>query len=96
MKNVTRNCFIMLNIFAIDPEICRDPEWFRYCIEHCHPSQGRMIADLPPGGWDVEANKVIKKQASKEKEKKTPEQVSGNGEKTTGRSARNCLEKFGL
>ncbi|MDE2829442.1 MAG: hypothetical protein OXN20_04940 [Gemmatimonadota bacterium] len=60
----------MLNIFAIDPEICRDPEWFRYCIEHCHPSQGRMIADLPPGGWDVEANKVIKKQASKEKEKK--------------------------
>ena len=48
----------MLNIFAIDPEICRNPEWFRYCTEHCHPSQGRMIADLPPGSWHVKAREI--------------------------------------
>lgn len=41
----------MLSIFAIDPEICLNFEWFRYCVEHCHPSKGRAIADLPPGEW---------------------------------------------
>ena len=49
----------MLNIFAIDPEICRNPEWFRYCTEHCHPSQGRMIADLPPGSWSLKVQTII-------------------------------------
>ena len=51
----------MLNIFAIDPEICRNPEWFRYCTEHCHPSQGRMIADLPPGSWSLKVREIIQK-----------------------------------
>lgn len=41
----------MLSIFAIDPAICRSPEWFRYCVEHCQTSRGRGIADLPPGEW---------------------------------------------
>lgn len=41
----------MLSIFAIDPQICKNLEWFRYCTEHCQPSLGRAIADLPPGEW---------------------------------------------
>lgn len=45
----------MLNVFAIDPGICRCLEWFRYCIEHCQTSRGRAIADLPPGQWCTEA-----------------------------------------
>ena len=50
----------MLNIFAIDPEICRNLEWFRYCTEHCQPSQGRVIADLPYGQWYQNAEAIIK------------------------------------
>lgn len=53
----------MLNIFAIDPKICRNLEWFRYCTEHCHPSQGRIIADLPPGEWYRNAEAIIKQLA---------------------------------
>ena len=49
----------MLNIFAIDPGICRSLDWFRYCTEHCHPSQGRAIADLPPGEWCQKSREVI-------------------------------------
>ena len=49
----------MLNIFAIDPEICRNLEWFRYCTEHCHPSQGRVIVDLPHGQWYENAKPII-------------------------------------
>ena len=49
----------MLNIFAIDPEICRNQEWFRYCTEHCHPSQGRVIVDLPHGQWYENAKSII-------------------------------------
>ena len=41
----------MLSIFAIDPQICLNLEWFRYCVEHCQASRGRAIADLPPGEW---------------------------------------------
>ena len=41
----------MLSIFAIDPQVCLNLEWFRYCVEHCHPSKGRAIADLPPREW---------------------------------------------
>ena len=53
----------MLSVFAIDPEICRDLEWFRYCTEHCHPSQGRVIADLPPREWYRKAEAIIKELA---------------------------------
>ena len=49
----------MLNIFAIDPKICQSLVWFRYCTEHCHPSHGRAIADLPPGQWCQEAKDVV-------------------------------------
>lgn len=49
----------MLNIFAIDPAICQSLEWFRYCIEHCHTSKGRAIANLPPGQWCEKALKYI-------------------------------------
>lgn len=49
----------MLKIFAIDPKICQNLEWFRYCTEHCHPSQGRMIADLPPGSWSLKVQTII-------------------------------------
>ena len=49
----------MLSIFAIDPEICRNLEWFRYCIEHCQPSKGRVIADFPPGQWHKIAEPII-------------------------------------
>jgi len=45
----------MLSVFAIDPAICQSLEWFRYCVEHCHTSRGRAIADLPPGQWCEEA-----------------------------------------
>ena len=41
----------MLSIFAIDPGVCQNVEWFRYCTEHCQPPLGRAIADLPPGMW---------------------------------------------
>ena len=41
----------MLHYFALDPAICRNLNDFRYCTEHCHPSRGRVIADLPPGQW---------------------------------------------
>ena len=49
----------MLSIFAIDPQICQRLEWFRYCVEHCHASRGRAIADLPPGQWCTEALSII-------------------------------------
>ena len=49
----------MLSIFAIDPQVCQNLEWFRYCVEHCHPSRGRAIADLPPGEWCRAALGVI-------------------------------------
>jgi hypothetical protein len=49
----------MLSIFAIDPQVCQSLEWFRYCVEHCHPERGRAIADLPPGQWCTEALSVI-------------------------------------
>ena len=49
----------MLSIFAVDPKICQRLEWFRYCTEHCHPSQGRAIADLPPGQWCQKALEII-------------------------------------
>jgi hypothetical protein len=41
----------MLHVFAIDPAVCTDMNWSRYCLEHCKPSSGRAIADLPPGCW---------------------------------------------
>lgn len=59
LKNATQNYFIMLNVFAIEPKIGRDLDQFRYCTEHCHPLQGRLIADLPPGGWSVETAECI-------------------------------------
>lgn len=49
----------MLSIFAIDPQICQNLDWFRYCTEHCQPSLGRAIADLPPGEWLREALNCI-------------------------------------
>ena len=49
----------MLSIFAIDPGICQNLEWFRYCTEHCQPSNGRVIADFPPGQWHQNAESVI-------------------------------------
>ena len=49
----------MLKIFAIDPKICQNLEWFRYCTEHCQPSQGRAIADLPSGQWYENANAIL-------------------------------------
>ena len=49
----------MLNVFAIDPKIGLDPEQFRSCILHCHPSNGRLIADLPPGSWSAETAECI-------------------------------------
>lgn len=49
----------MLNIFAIDPKICQNLEWFRYCTEHCQPSQGRAIADLPYDQWYENAFAII-------------------------------------
>lgn len=49
----------MLSIFAIDPQVCQSLEWFRYCVEHCHPERGRAIADLPPGQWCTEAQKIV-------------------------------------
>ena len=50
---------IMLSIFAIDPKICENLDWFRYCTEHCQPSQGRVIADLPSGQWYENANTIL-------------------------------------
>lgn len=50
----------MLRIFAIDPKICENLDWFRYCTEHCQPSQGRVIADLPYGQWYQNAEAIIK------------------------------------
>lgn len=41
----------MINVFAIDPEICGRLDWFRYITEHCKACLGRAIADLPPGEW---------------------------------------------
>ena len=49
----------MLKIFAIDPKICQTLEWFRYCTEHCQPSQGRAIADLPYNQWYENAFAII-------------------------------------
>ena len=49
----------MLSVFAIDPKICRNLEWFRYCTEHCQPSKGRVIADFPPGWWYQNAKSII-------------------------------------
>ena len=49
----------MLSIFAIDPGICQNLEWFRYCTEHCQPSNGRVIADFPPGQWHQNAESII-------------------------------------
>ena len=49
----------MLSIFAIDPEICENLDWFRYCTEHCQPYQGRVIADLPSGQWYENANAIL-------------------------------------
>ena len=49
----------MLRVFAIDPKICQNLEWFRYCTEHCQPSQGRVIADLPSGQWYENANAIL-------------------------------------
>ena len=49
----------MLKIFAIDPKICQNLEWFRYCTEHCQPSQGRAIADLPYDQWYENAFAII-------------------------------------
>ena len=49
----------MLKIFAIDPKICQNLEWFRYCTEHCQPSQGRAIADLPYNQWYENAFAII-------------------------------------
>lgn len=49
----------MLSIFAIDPQICENLDWFRYCTEHCQPSQGRVIADLPDGQWYQNAEAII-------------------------------------
>ena len=59
LTSATRNFFIMLNVFALDPKIGRDLDQFRYCTEHCHPSKGRLIAYLPPGGWSVETAECI-------------------------------------
>lgn len=60
----------MLNVFAIDPEIIRDGEQFRYCTQHCHPSNGRLIADLPPGLWSVMTYEIIKELGLRSKEEK--------------------------
>ena len=49
----------MLKIFAIDPKICQNLEWFRYCTEHCQPSQGRAIVDLPYDQWYENAFAII-------------------------------------
>ncbi len=49
----------MLKIFAIDPKTCQTLEWFRYCTEHCQPSQGRAIADLPYNQWYENAFAII-------------------------------------
>ena len=49
----------MLRVFAIDPKICQNLDWFRYCTEHCQPSQGRVIADLPSGQWYENANAIL-------------------------------------
>ena len=53
----------MLSIFAIDPKICENLDWFRYCTEHCQPSQGRVIADLPSGQWYENANAILDQHA---------------------------------
>lgn len=58
----------MLNVFALDPEIIRDTGQFRYCTEHCHPSKGRLIADLPPGSWPVRIYEIIKELRLRTKE----------------------------
>ena len=50
----------MLNVFAIDPKIGRDPEQFLSCMVHCHPSNGRLIANLPPRSWSAETAECIK------------------------------------
>ena len=60
----------MLNVFALDPEIIRDGEQFRYCTQHCHPSNGRLIADLPPGLWSVMTYEIIKELGLRSKEEK--------------------------
>ncbi len=49
----------MLKIFAIDPKICKNLDWFRYCTEHCQPSQGRAIVDLPYNQWYENAFAII-------------------------------------
>ena len=49
----------MLKIFAIDPKICGNLDWFKYCTEHCRPSQGRVMVDLPYGQWYRNAEQII-------------------------------------
>ena len=49
----------MLSVFALDPKIGLNIDQFLRCTEHCHPSQGRLIADLPPGLWLVETSEII-------------------------------------
>ena len=49
----------MLKIFAIDPKICGKLDWFKYCTEHCRPSQGRVMVDLPNGQWYRNAEQII-------------------------------------
>ena len=60
----------MLNVFALDPEIIRDREQFRYCTEHCHPSKGRLIADLPPGSWLATTEEYLNQLNDRPKERK--------------------------
>lgn len=50
---------IMLKIFAIDPKICGNLDWFKYCTEHCRPSQGRVMVNLPYGQWYRNAEQII-------------------------------------
>lgn len=41
----------MIHYFALDPSLARDFHSFRFCVDHCQPGKGRVIADLPPGEW---------------------------------------------
>ncbi len=60
----------MLNVFALDPKIIRDREQFRYCTEHCHPSKGRLIADLPLGSWLAITEEYLNQLKERPKERK--------------------------
>jgi len=55
----------MLSIFAIDPDVCLNLEWFRYCVEHCSACYGRAIADLPPGEWCKESLERVDESVAK-------------------------------